>query len=131
MKTSSIIAALLAVLIGGVCQAQSMFRGNPAHTGVYEGPGPRQFHRIKWKFSTGERVVSSPVWSDGVIYFGGDDGNVYAVEATTGRQIWKQATGGPVPSTPAVVGGTVYAVSYDGKLYALAAKTGAVRWKFA
>jgi len=131
MKTSSIIAALLALLTGEVCQAQSMFRGNPAHTGVYEGTGPRQFHRIKWKFPTGERIVSSPVWSDGVIYFGGDDGNIYAVDATTGRQIWKQATGGPVPSTPAVVGGTVYAVSYDGKLYALAAETGAVRWKFA
>ena len=53
------------------------------------------------------------------IYFGGDDGNIYAVAAETGRQIWKQTTGGPAPSTPAVVDGTVYAVSYDGKLYAL------------
>jgi glucose dehydrogenase len=108
-----------------------MFRGGPAHTGVYPGPAPRQFHRIKWKFPTGDRVVSSPVWSDGVIYFGGDDGNIYAVEATSGRQLWKQTTGGPAPSTPAVADGTVYVVSYDGKLYALNAQTGAVKWKFA
>ena len=36
------------------------------------------------------------------IYFGGDDGNIYAVDAANGRQLWKHATGGPVPSTPAV-----------------------------
>jgi outer membrane protein assembly factor BamB len=130
MKILRFAVALLAFLASGVCQAQSMFRGNPAHTGVYAGPAPRQFHRIKWKFPTGDRIVSSPVWSDGVVYFGGDDGNIYAVAAETGRQIWKQATGGPSPSTPAVIDGTLYVVSYDGKLYALNSRTGAVRWKF-
>jgi len=130
MKIFRFIVALLAFLASGVCQAQSMFRGNPAHTGVYAGPAPRQFHRIKWKFPTGDRIVSSPVWSDGVVYFGGDDGNIYAVATQTGRQIWKQATGGPSPSTPAVIDGTLYVVSYDGKLYALNSHTGAVRWKF-
>jgi eukaryotic-like serine/threonine-protein kinase len=130
MKIFRFTVALLAFLAGEVCQAQSMFRGNPAHTGVYAGPAPRQFHRIKWKFPTGDRIVSSPVWSDGVVYFGGDDGNIYAVATETGRQIWKQATGGPSPSTPAVIDGTLYVVSYDGKLYALDYRTGAVRWKF-
>jgi outer membrane protein assembly factor BamB len=108
-----------------------MFRGNPAHTGVYAGPAPRAFHRIKWKFPTGDRIVSSPVWSEGAIYFGGGDGNIYAVDAETGRQLWKYATGGRAPSTPAVVGGVVYAVSYDGKLHALDAGSGGVHWKFA
>jgi outer membrane protein assembly factor BamB len=108
-----------------------MFRGNPAHSGVYTGKAPREFQRIKWKFPTGDRIVSSPVWSDGTIYFGGDDGNIYAVEAASGRQLWKHTTGGPVPSTPAVNDGTLYAVSYDGKLYALDAHTGGTRWKFA
>ena len=128
---AGITLGLLVCLTTLTCPAQSMFRGGPAHTGVYPGPAPRQFHRIKWKFPTGDRVVSSPVWSDGVIYFGGDDGNIYAVEATSGRQLWKQTTGGPAPSTPAVADGTVYVVSYDGKLYALNAQTGAVKWKFA
>ncbi len=131
MKTLAITVALLLCLTSGVSRAQSMFRGDAAHSGVYAGSAPRQFHRIKWKFPTGDRIVSSPVWSNGVIYFGGDDGNIYAVDAESGRQLWKQATGGPVPSTPAVVDGTIYAVSYDGKLYALDARTGGVRWKFA
>ncbi len=126
-------AGLLATLLGlpGILQAQSMFRGDPAHSGTTTSAAPRQFHRVKWKFATGDRIVSSPVFAGGVIYFGGDDGNIYALEASTGRQVWKHATGGPVPSTPAVSDGTLYAVSYDGKLYALDAKTGAMKWKFA
>jgi outer membrane protein assembly factor BamB len=83
-----------------------MFRGDATHSGTYASQAPREFHRIKWKFPTGDRVVSSPVWQDNVVYFGGDDGNVYAVDATTGNQIWKHATGGPVPSTPAVADGS-------------------------
>ena len=96
-----------------------MFRGDAAHTGNYAGPGPRQFHRVKWKFPTGDRVVSSPVLHEKVLFFGGDDGNIYAVDAETGRQVWKRPTGGPVPATPAVASEMVYVGSYDGKFYAL------------
>lgn len=108
-----------------------MFRGNPAHTGAYAGTAPRQFHRVKWRFATGNRVVSSPVISGKALYFGADDGNVYALDSETGRQIWKTKTRGPVPATPAVVNGTLYVGSYDGNFYALNADTGALKWKFA
>src|SRR5579862_5315572 len=88
---------------------QSMFRGGPSHAGVYAGSAPRTQASVKWRFSTGDRIVSSPVHSAGTLYFGGDDGNVYAVDAATGRQVWKFATGGPVPATPAVENQTVFA----------------------
>ena len=68
-------------------------------------------------------VVASAVARDAVVYFGSDDGNLYAVDAATGRQNWKFTTAGPVPSTPAVAGGAVYFASYDGKFYALDAKS--------
>ena len=131
MKISCIVALLATLCAATGINAQSMFRGDAMHSGTYAGPAPRQFHRVKWKFPTGDRVISSPVFKDNVIYFGGDDGNIYAVDAATGRQLWKRATGGPVPSTPAIANGTVYAGSYDGKFYALNAQTGALRWKFA
>ena len=110
--------------------AQSTFRGDAAHTGVYRAEGPREFHRVKWTFATGDRVVGSPVYDGGVLYFGSDDGNVYAVDANDGRQVWKYRTGGPVPSTPAVAAGVVYVGSYDGRLHAIDAKAGLARWKF-
>ena len=123
--------AMLAALASTFAGAQSMFRGDASHSGVYSAQAPRQFHRVKWTFPTGDRIVSSPVYADGVIYVGGDDGNVYAVAASDGRQVWKRSTGGPVSATPAIAGGTLYVGSYDGKLYALDARTGALRWKFA
>ena len=43
-----------------------MFRGDTAHTGAASAVAPRQFHRLKWRFLTGGRVVSSPVFQDGV-----------------------------------------------------------------
>ncbi|HTS23712.1 MAG TPA: PQQ-binding-like beta-propeller repeat protein [Casimicrobiaceae bacterium] len=131
MKPATAGLALAVFLASAGAGAQSTFRGDAAHSGVYATEAPRQLHRIKWRFPTGDRIVSSPVYANGVIYFGGDDGNVYAVDATDGRQLWKRATGGPVPATPAVAGGTLYVGSYDGKLYALDARSGVPRWKFA
>jgi outer membrane protein assembly factor BamB len=107
-----------------------MFRGDAAHGGSYAAEAPRAFHRVKWTFPTGDRIVSSPVYGNGVVYFGSDDGNVYAVDAVDGRQRWKRKTRGPVSSTPAVSGDWLYVASYDGKLYALDALTGAPRWTF-
>ena len=118
-----------------LCQAAypepAMFRGDAAHSGQYASQAPRQFHRVKWRFSTGDRIFSSPVWHDKSLFFGSNDGNVYAVDARTGRQLWKRATDGPVPSTPAVDDGRVYVGSYDGRLYAIDARNGTVLWKFA
>jgi len=82
-----------------------MFRGDAAHSGTYAGTGPRAMRGVKWKFATGGRVVASAVARDAIIYFGSDDGNLYAVDAATGRQIWKFTSAGPVSSTPAVDGG--------------------------
>src|SRR5262249_5134086 len=110
---------------------QAMFRGNPAHTGVYPGPAPREFHRVKWKFPTGNRIVASPVIEGHILYSGGDDGNVYALDSETGQQIWKLKTRGPVSATPAIANGTLYVGSYDGNFYAINAGTGALKWKFA
>jgi eukaryotic-like serine/threonine-protein kinase len=136
MKKFWVCVFRLAIGLGAAAMAlslhaQSMFRGDPAHSGTSSATAPRQFHRVKWKFPTGDRIVSSAVAEGKVLYFGGDDGNIYAVDSETGRQIWKRTTGGPAPCTPAVANGTVYAGSYDGKFYALNAQTGAIKWKFA
>lgn len=126
-----VIAAVVALGVVDAVHAQSMFRGGETHSGVYAGQGPREFHSVKWTFPTGGHVVSSPVSDGSAIYIGSDDGNVYALDAKTGKQLWQHATGGPVPSSAAIVGGTLYIASYDGKLYALDSRTGSTKWKFA
>jgi outer membrane protein assembly factor BamB len=130
MKIS--MMGLLALAIAGspLSDAAPMFRGDAAHSGVSAGKAPREFHRVKWKFPTGARIVSSPVMQDGVVWFGSDDGNIYAVDAGSGRQLWMHATGGPVAATPAIANGVLYVGSGDGKFYALDARSGATKWKF-
>jgi outer membrane protein assembly factor BamB len=73
--------------------------------------------------------VSSPAVVNGRIYFGGGDGNVYAVDAKGVLQ-WKFATGDVVHASPAVVGNTVYVGSWDGHFYAIDAESGQQRWVF-
>ncbi len=131
MNLPSRLAACWLVACLGAASGQTMFRADPARTGAQDSSPPRSFHQVKWSFPTGDRIVSSPAWHEGTVIFGSDDGNVYAVDAATGRQRWQATTGGPVSSSPALAGGRVYIVSYDGRLHALDATTGETLWKFA
>ena len=84
----------------------------------------------KWSFLVPNHLAMSPsVANDGTVYFGCDDGNVYAV-APDGRLKWKFSTEGPVRSTPAIAkNGTIYFGSLDKKLYAVGAD-GKLKWAF-
>lgn len=51
---------------------------------------------VKWSFSTDRFWYSSPSLANGVVYFGGTDLRVYALNATTGSLKWTSTTGGRV-----------------------------------
>ncbi len=55
---------------------------------------------LKWKYSTSFYVYSSPAVANGVVYIGGDDNNVYALNASTGAVLWTFAAGNQVDSSP-------------------------------
>jgi len=62
-----------------------------------------------WKFETDDFVVSSPTVVDGTVYFGSNDGTVYAVDAETGEQEWAfEEPDHWVRSSPSVSNGIVY-----------------------
>ncbi len=125
--------ALAALLLPAAAlpQPAPMFRGNLRHPGVYAAPGGRTPPRVKWKFQTGARVISSPAIAGGAIYFGSVDQHLYALDLESGRQKWKYKTESAVTSSPAVSAGTVYFGSFDGNFYALDAAAGKLKWKFA
>jgi len=110
---------------------QSMFHGNPAHTGVYESPGPKELKGVKWAFKTGGPIVASPSIADGVVYIASWDGHLFALDQETGKEKWNFKSRMPIASTPAVSGGSVYVVSSAGALAALDATNGKPRWVFA
>ncbi len=120
----------LALLPGLVAAQPAMFRGDPAHRGVYASPAPR-LDSLAWAFKTEGRVLSSPTVAGGVVYVGSTDAHLYALGQRDGNLKWKFPTGGPVNSSPAVAQGLVIFSSVDGKVYAVDASTGKERWAFA
>jgi outer membrane protein assembly factor BamB len=86
----------------------------------------------KWsvKPTNNIRMLSSPVYNNGIIYVGSHDKNLYALNASTGATIWVAPTGDSVSSSPAVTNGTVYVGSSDHKVYAFDAGTGTVKWTY-
>ncbi|MBV9181165.1 MAG: PQQ-binding-like beta-propeller repeat protein, partial [Acidobacteria bacterium] len=107
-----------------------MFRANLEHTGTYAGPALQRFGRVKWKFHTNGRVISSPAVVSGLVYIGSTDGKLYAIDAGSGKQKWAFEAKARITSSPAVEGGAVYFESYDGNFYAVDAVSGQLRWKF-
>jgi eukaryotic-like serine/threonine-protein kinase len=79
---------------------------------------------------SGVRNSTSPALANGSVYFGADDGKVYALDAATGSILWTYATGDVVESSPAVANGVVYVGSFDGRTYALDAGTGTKLWSY-
>ena len=108
------------------------FAATPRTPAPTAATGRAQFHRVKWTFPTGDRIVSSPVYQDGVDLL--RQRRRQRLRRGRGRRapaLEAHAPAVPSPSTPAVAGDIVYVGSYDGKFYALDAQTGAPRWKFA
>ena len=82
---------------------------------------------IRWRFqSAGHDVWAGPSVAAGVVYVGGDDQNLYALDARTGAKLWSFTAGAPIVNTPAVVNGVVYLGA--GALYALSASDGRQIW---
>jgi len=107
----------------------SMFHGDAAHLGVYDASPVRSLQGMKWKFKADGYITTSPALAGDFLYFGSEDGNLYALERESGDEKWRFVTEGPVHSSPAVVGGLVYFQSNDGFVYALNARNGKQKWK--
>jgi eukaryotic-like serine/threonine-protein kinase len=130
---TGLMAAALAAGIGiaqpATQEAATMFRGDPAHSGVYASPPLRHFGGLQWRVQTGGMVQSSAALHDGTLYIGSGDGRLYALDATTGDQRWQFRTGRAISSTPAVADGLVFVGSRDNTYWAVDARTGEERWR--
>ncbi|MCK4714874.1 MAG: PQQ-like beta-propeller repeat protein [Candidatus Aenigmarchaeota archaeon] len=76
----------------------------------------------------GGTIMSSPILHDGILYFGSNDTNFYAV-TIDGKELWRFATQDPVLGTARLYDDTIYIGSYDGNMYALDLE-GNLKWRF-
>ncbi|GHV21786.1 phosphoesterase [Bacteroidia bacterium] len=63
-------------------------------------------------------VETSPVFSNGIVYFGASDGYFYGLKAKTGEIAWKMRTGTPSFASVAISGNTLIAIDFSGNVYA-------------
>jgi outer membrane protein assembly factor BamB len=103
-----------------------MWRNDSENSGAGQS-GPTQLN-LRWKFTTGAGVSSTPVIVDGRVYTGSQDKNIYCNDARDGRHLWTFRTGARIKSSVAVANGKVYVGPDDGNVYCLDAKNGSVLW---
>lgn len=83
-----------------------------------------------WTFTAGDAVYSSPVFADGRVIFGCNDGRLYGVFADSGELAWTcdDATYS-VESKPFVSGNKVYYGAWDEYVRCVDTATGTLLWK--
>jgi outer membrane protein assembly factor BamB len=82
-----------------------------------------------WQYDAGSAVRCGPVFSDGLVIFGTDNGRLLAVDSG-GKPAWIYAATGPIQVDPAVSAGRVYFGTADRYVYCLDSATGKKKWAF-
>ncbi len=93
-------------------------------------------HKILW-----ERVrdpkqkgpptdTTAPVYSEGKLFLAFEDGDLVAIDATSGEDVWKRDLHAHLESSPLTVNGRLYLGDDKTDLLSLRAADGKVRWRF-
>ena len=87
-----------------------------------------QYANVLWSRTLPSRSESSPLIVGDTLYFGSEDGTVYALRAKDGNARWTVHVGGAVKGGLAYDRGKVYFGDYSGHLHAYDARTGRKIW---
>mgnify|MGYP003578278483 CR=1 FL=1 len=113
-------ALLLVLVLGPTLSAQRpapasaaadawrQFRGTPNLTGVSASTPPATL-KVLWTYDVKDVIDSSAAIVDGVVFVGGGNGDLLALDLASGKLRWKYTTGNLIgESSPAVADGVVY-----------------------
>jgi outer membrane protein assembly factor BamB len=82
-------------------------------------------------FKAGGDIWSAPIVQGGRIFFASLDGNLYAINATSGEEAWRFKGTRALVSSPVVTdGGLVLVGGFDDRLHAIDMASGRQRWDF-
>jgi eukaryotic-like serine/threonine-protein kinase len=83
-----------------------------------------------WTFKCEDEIRGTPTISQGSLFIGSYDNNLYALNAADGKFQWKYPTEGGVVSRPVVADGNVFFGSEDKRLHVVSARSGKVVWTY-
>ncbi len=84
--------------------------------------------QVLWRHRLPGRSESSPLVHGGRVIFGCESGDIFALDAKTGKTRWTVHTGGAVKGALALDKGTLFADNYAGEVWAIDAGNGHVKW---
>jgi len=118
------LIALTRPSYGGLVRAEVHTAPDEPAEWVGEGVKPL------WVFACEDEIRSSPAVSQGVLYIGAHDNNLYALNLADGSFRWKFPTEGRIVSTPvvSVPDNLVIFGSADNILYAVDTRTNQLNW---
>jgi len=104
----------------------AMFTGAPGN-GRFVALSMRTGKTV-WSHPVPPGSETSPLVWHGIVYFGSQDGTVYALRAANGATVWTYHASGAVKGGPSLANGRLYFGDYAGRTYALDALTGHQVW---
>jgi outer membrane protein assembly factor BamB len=125
MRKYAIFFALMLVSCA-MAQEWMMFGYDAGNTGSTSARLPDDLSLL-WTYETAGALDEPAVVAGGMIVFGSQDTNVYALDEATGMLLWRFDCSGK-PRAAAISGGMVYITTYDGEIYALDRKDGELLW---
>lgn len=106
------------------------FRGDARLTGVSSSTLPDSL-KVIWSYKAGDAILSSAAIAEGVVYVGVGNGDLVAVDLTSGKLRWKYATKSYIDeSSPAIGTNAVYVGDLDGIVHAVNIRDGNALWTF-
>jgi outer membrane protein assembly factor BamB len=85
--------------------------------------------RTIWKRDLPDRAESSPLVIGNTVYFGCENGRLYALSTVNGNERWSAELGGAVKAAPAYYGGRLFVGDYGGHMNAVDAENGELVWQ--
>jgi outer membrane protein assembly factor BamB len=83
---------------------------------------------MRYRLEIGSDIVAHPTAHPPYIYVGAVNGDLFALNETSGKQLWKYSTGFPIIRAPAGVGDRVFVTSDEPAMHCINAATGARLW---
>jgi outer membrane protein assembly factor BamB len=84
----------------------------------------------RWRYETGDGVISTPAIRDGTVYVGSSDNTLYALDTATGETRWTYDSGNAIMSSPVVADDRILFGNVGGEVFAVDADSGDRVWTF-
>ena len=90
----------------------------------------REDGSVAWEFQGAGAFAGEPRIEGDTVYAGCNDGRLYAVGLTTGKERWRYEAREALGTRPALADGVVVVASLQDSVYAVDARTGAWKWHY-